>query len=85
MAPGSLELVQSTSPMSMNLGETQFASPGSSTTKCYNENIINVKTCQVIDEVLQKIDLNHLNQDERKLAEAILRNEISSFSKMTKI
>ena len=58
-----------------------MASPGSSTTKCHNKNMVNVETCQVTEEVLQQIDLNHLNQDERKLAEAMLRDEISSFSK----
>ena len=80
-ALGSLELVRSITPMSMNLGDSQSTNPGSSTTKCHNEKVADVKTCQVTEEVLQKMGLNHFKPDERKLVEAMLRDEISSFSK----
>ena len=59
-AVGSLELVRSITPMSMNLGDSQFTNPGSSTTKYHNEKVADVKTCQVTEGVLQKMDLNHL-------------------------
>ncbi len=80
-ALGSLELVRYVTPMSMNLGEPQPASPESSTTKCHSANVADVKTCQVTEGVLQKLELNHLRSDERKLVEPMLRDEIDSFSK----
>ena len=58
-ALGSLELVRSITPMSMNFGDSQSTNPGSTATKCHNENVADVKTCQVTEEVLQKMDLNH--------------------------
>ena len=80
-ALGSLELVRSITPMSMNFGDSQSTNPGSTATKCHNENVADVKTCQVPEGVLHKMDLNHLSPDERKLVEAMLRDEITSFSK----
>ena len=78
---GSLALGRSIIPMSMNFGNSQSAGPGSSATKWRNENLANVKTCQVTEGVLQKMDLEHLSPDERKEVEAMLKDEISSFSK----
>eukprot|EP00794_Sanderia_malayensis_P001055 gene1055-390_t len=57
-AVGSLELVRSITPFSMNLSEPHFTSTGGSTTKFHNEIVADVKACQVTEEVLQKVDFN---------------------------